>query len=79
MPELPEVETIRRQLEPAVVGERIEEIDVLDPRWCAPLAPAELRDVVAGRRVEALRRRGKYLDWALEGEIHRALGQLSKS
>jgi len=70
MPELPEVETIRRQLEPAVVGERIEEIDVLDPRWCAPLAPAELRDVVAGRRVEALRRRGKYLDWALAAEVH---------
>ena len=70
MPELPEVETIRRQLEPAVVGARIAAIDVLDPRWCAPLAPAELGDVVAGRRVTALRRRGKYLDWALEGEIH---------
>ena len=70
MPELPEVETIRRQLEPAVVGARILEIEVLDPRWCAPLAPAELRDVVAGRRVQALRRRGKYLDWALAAEIH---------
>jgi len=70
MPELPEVETIRRQLEPAVVGARIREIEVLDPRWCEPLAPAELRDAVLGRRVEALRRRGKYLDWALEDEIH---------
>jgi formamidopyrimidine-DNA glycosylase len=70
MPELPEVETIRRQLEPSVVGARIREIDVLDPRWCDPLSPAELGDAVAGRRVEALRRRGKYLDWALAGEVH---------
>jgi formamidopyrimidine-DNA glycosylase len=70
MPELPEVETIRRQLEPAVVGARIRDIEVLDARWCAPLAPDELRDAVAGRRVNALRRRGKYLDWALTGEIH---------
>ena len=70
MPELPEVETIRRQLEPAVVGARIREIEVLDARWCAPLAPAQLRDAVAGRRVNALRRRGKYLDWALAGEVH---------
>ena len=70
MPELPEVETIRRQLEPAVVGTKIRKIEVLDPRWCEPLAPAELRDAVEGRRVEALRRRGKYLDWALRGEVH---------
>jgi formamidopyrimidine-DNA glycosylase len=70
VPELPEVETIRRQLEPSVVGARLREIEVLDPRWCDPLSPAELRDAVAGRRVEALRRRGKYLDWALAGEVH---------
>jgi len=70
MPELPEVETIRRQLEPAVVGARIRDLDVRDARWCAPIAPAELRDIVGGRRVRALHRRGKYLDWALEGEVH---------
>ena len=70
MPELPEVETIRRQLEPAVVGARIREIDVIDPRWCAPLSPEELSDAVAGRRVQALARRGKYLDWVLAGEVH---------
>ena len=70
MPELPEVETIRRQLEPEVVGATILEIDVLDARWCLPLSPAELSDAVTGRAVEALRRRGKYLDWALEDEVH---------
>src|SRR5665213_910592 len=70
MAELPEVETIRRQLAPSVVGARMREIDVLDPRSCDPRSAAELGDAVAGRRVEALRRRGKYLDWALAGEVH---------
>jgi formamidopyrimidine-DNA glycosylase len=70
MPELPEVETIRRQLEPQVRDATITALEVLDPRWCAPLAPAELSDVVVGRRVHALRRRGKYLDWVLDEEIH---------
>ena len=38
MPELPEVETIRRQLEPEIVGRRIERLEVLDPRWSRPIA-----------------------------------------
>ena len=70
MPELPEVETVRRQLAPEVVGATITSLTVSDPRWCSPLAPEELGDVVVGRRVLALRRRGKYLDWVLEGEVH---------
>jgi formamidopyrimidine-DNA glycosylase len=70
MPELPEVETVRRQLAPEVVGATITSLTVSDPRWCTPLAPEELGDVVVGRHVLALRRRGKYLDWVLEGEVH---------
>jgi formamidopyrimidine-DNA glycosylase len=70
MPELPEVETIRRRLAPHVEGRRIEALEVLDPRWCEPIAPAELAAAVEGRRVEALRRRGKYFDLALEGDVH---------
>jgi len=70
MPELPEVETVRRQLAPAIEGKRIDEFDVLDPRWCEPLAPAELTDAVKGRRVEHLARYGKYLDWQLSDEVH---------
>jgi formamidopyrimidine-DNA glycosylase len=68
VPELPEVETIRRQLAPAVEGRRLARVEVRDPRWCAPLAPAELIDAVEGRRVERLSRRGKYLVWALAGD-----------
>jgi len=70
MPELPEVETIRRQLAPAVERRRITSFEVLDPLWCRPLAPAELADVVIGRTVSRLARRGKYLDWQLGDEIH---------
>jgi formamidopyrimidine-DNA glycosylase len=70
MPELPEVETIRRQLAPSVEGRRLAKLDVLDARWCEPLAPAELADAVHGRVVERLSRRGKYLVWELEDEVY---------
>lgn len=70
MPELPEVETVRRQLAPAIEGATIDRLEVLDARWCDPLAPSELTDAVVGRRVLALARHGKYLDWALDGELH---------
>jgi len=72
VPELPEVETIRRQLAPLVEGRRIERIEILDPRWPRPLAPAELEAAVQGRRIETLGRRGKYLLWHLEGDVHLA-------
>jgi formamidopyrimidine-DNA glycosylase len=73
MPELPEVETIRCGLAPHVEGRVLEGLAVLDPRWCAPLAPADVTAAVAGRRIEALRRRGKYLVWALEDDVFLAV------
>ncbi len=69
MPELPEVETIRRHLAPHVEGRALEAIDVLDERWCRPLAPEELTQAVQGRRVERLSRRGKYLVWELTDDV----------
>jgi formamidopyrimidine-DNA glycosylase len=68
VPELPEVETIRRQLAPLVERRVVERLDIADPRWCLPLAPEAVVDAVQGRRVDALRRRGKYLVWELEDE-----------
>jgi formamidopyrimidine-DNA glycosylase len=68
VPELPEVETVRRQLEPEVVGTRIERLEVLDERWCRPVPSAEFAAAVGGRRVEGLGRRGKYLLLELEGD-----------
>ncbi len=70
MPELPEVETIRRQLAPLVEGRRIHSMEILDPRWCRPLAPEELTAALLGRRIETLGRRGKYLVWSLQGDVH---------
>jgi formamidopyrimidine-DNA glycosylase len=67
MPELPEVETVCRQLEPELEGRRIERLEVLDQRWSRPVPPAELEDAVAGRTIEGLGRRGKYLLLALDG------------
>src|SRR5271156_3404902 len=72
MPELPEVETIRRQLAPLVEGLRLERLEILDPRWSRPLAPEELSAALEGRRVERLGRRGKYLLWSFEGDVHLA-------
>jgi formamidopyrimidine-DNA glycosylase len=72
MPELPEVETIRRQLAPLVEGRRLLEVEILDPRWSRPLSPAELSDALTGRRVLRLGRRGKYLLWELQGDVHLA-------
>jgi formamidopyrimidine-DNA glycosylase len=68
MPELPEVETVCRQLEPELEGRRIERLEVLDPRWCRPVAPKLLARAVKGAMIEGLGRRGKYLLLALEGK-----------
>ncbi len=67
MPELPEVETVCRQLEPELAGRRIERLEVLDARWSRPVAPAELGAAVSGRKIQGLGRRGKYLLLALDG------------
>lgn len=60
MPELPEVETTRRGIAPFVVGRTIERLSVRQPllRWPVP---SELPALVAGRTVDRLDRRGKYL------------------
>src|SRR5829696_1573797 len=67
MPELPEVETVRRQLEPELVGKRIEAAEVLDERLTRPEPPDAVERGVAGREVTAVARRGKYLLLGLEG------------
>lgn len=65
MPELPEVETTRRGIEPHVVGRRIEILTVHEPRlrWRVPRGLAGL---VSGQTVTHASRRGKYLLIGLE-------------
>ena len=69
MPELPEVETIRRWLAPLVEGRTLTRLEILDPRWCEPLDPQALRDALEGRAVQRLGRRGKYLIQEAHDEI----------
>ena len=70
MPELPEVETIRRQLAPHLEGRVLKSLQVLDQRWCDPAAPEELDDAVRSRKIESMGRRGKYFVVGLEDDVH---------
>jgi len=68
MPELPEVETVVRQIDPEVRGHRIERLEVLDARWSRPVPARDLGKAVSGARIEGLARRGKYILMHLDGE-----------
>jgi formamidopyrimidine-DNA glycosylase len=68
MPELPEVETVRRRLEACLPGLVVDEVTVNDVLVSNQTA-ADLRAAFVGRRVVALRRRGKYLIIELEGML----------
>ncbi|MBO4161542.1 bifunctional DNA-formamidopyrimidine glycosylase/DNA-(apurinic or apyrimidinic site) lyase [Micromonospora antibiotica] len=63
MPELPEVETVRQGLAQWVTGRRISTVEVRHPRAVRRHVPgpAHFADVLAGRTVTDVRRRGKYL------------------
>src|SRR3954451_17959963 len=61
MPELPEVETVRAQLEPKLVGRRLVDLQIADPRLPRAHDPAEVAAELVGERVTALDRRGKYV------------------
>ena len=65
MPELPEVETTRRGIAPAVRGRKIDTVVVREPRlrW---RVPRELPRLAAGQPVRDLQRRAKYLLFMLE-------------
>ncbi|MGT2910492.1 DNA-formamidopyrimidine glycosylase [Streptococcus cameli] len=65
MPELPEVETVRRGLERLVVGKKIVAAEVRVPRMVSP-EPEAFVLTVAGQTIQAIRRRGKYLIFELD-------------
>jgi formamidopyrimidine-DNA glycosylase len=70
MPELPEVETIRRQLAPYVERRTIRRLEILDPRWTRPDSPERVERELRGAEIERLGRSGKYLVFALSGDRH---------
>ena len=61
MPELPEVEMVRRRLEPVLTGRRFERVEIVDPRLVRPYEPTEVAAELQGERVASVERRGKYL------------------
>jgi formamidopyrimidine-DNA glycosylase len=65
MPELPEVETTRRGVEPHVLGRRIVRLAVHEPRLRWPV-DAALPALAAGARVQRVARRAKYLLFELD-------------
>jgi formamidopyrimidine-DNA glycosylase len=66
VPELPEVETTRRRLEPLLAGKRFERIVVRTSRLRLPV-PMEIQEDLPGRRLLSLGRRGKYLLFYCDG------------
>ena len=70
MPELPEVETIRARLAPALTGRRIERVEIADERLTRPDPPEAVAATLAGERIVDVGRRGKYLIFAFESGRH---------
>jgi formamidopyrimidine-DNA glycosylase len=66
VPELPEVETIRRQLAERLPGRTVTGLAVFDEKLVSPEHPEAFIEQVLGRRIVALDRRGKYLLIELE-------------
>ena len=80
MPELPEVEVVRAGIERHVLGSTITRVEVLHPRPVRrdPGGPAGFAASLTGRRIEAARRRGKYL-WLPLDNGDALLGHLGMS
>ena len=75
MPELPEVETVRRTLGPCLVGSSITRVEVLTAAYLKDCSAQQLGEGVTGRRFWELLRHGKYLYFVLDdGEIEVHLG-----
>lgn len=80
MPELPEVETVRRGLDTWVTGRTIAAVEVLHPRAIRRHAPGagHFADILQGRKVGSAQRRGKYL-WLPLDDTDALVGHLGMS
>jgi formamidopyrimidine-DNA glycosylase len=61
VPELPEVESVRRRLAPVLEGRVFEQVRIADPRLTRPFDPDDVARELDGERVALVDRRGKYL------------------
>ncbi|MGC7845957.1 bifunctional DNA-formamidopyrimidine glycosylase/DNA-(apurinic or apyrimidinic site) lyase [Desulforudis sp. 1088] len=69
MPELPEVETIVRGLAPLITGQQIQEVEIHKAKVIACPEPSAFAELVKGRTIERLQRRGKYILMELSGGV----------
>ncbi len=70
MPELPEVETIRRDLSAGLIGRKIVGVTVNWPKMVQIPSPEAFKQRLTGQTISALDRRGKYLIFQLDsGEV----------
>jgi len=84
MPELPEVETIRRALEKEVVGRKVKTVDVDGTKSIKRQTPAEFKAGLEGAKITGSQRKGKYLLMPLDNGqvlvVHlRMSGQLRRA
>lgn len=69
MPELPEVETVKNDLTPLVVGRKVKDINLLWEGIVRKITPDEFREGLSGRKIKGIKRRGKYLLFSLDGPM----------
>lgn len=68
MPELPEVEAVRSSLEPLLCGQEIIKVMIYHAGVISPLTAEAFAAALAGKNIAAVRRRGKYLLFSLQGK-----------
>jgi len=70
MPELPEVETLKRELAKAVIDKTITSVDIGWPKTISPLKPRAFNDLVSGQKIISIERRAKVLIITLSDQNH---------
>jgi formamidopyrimidine-DNA glycosylase len=68
MPELPEVETIKNELSPFIIGHTVKGVDIFWDKMVRQPSLEEFKRRVVGKKITALSRRGKYLFFHLDGD-----------
>jgi formamidopyrimidine-DNA glycosylase len=68
VPELPEVETVKRQLAQCLVGRRFIAVEKVEPAMLRDCTERQVGEVLPGRRIDSVARQGKFLVLALEGD-----------
>lgn len=71
MPELPEVETIRRTLAEDLVGRTVQRVMITGPHVTGPVTPTAFRAALHGRVFDDVARRGKYLVFRFRVDVRR--------